>query len=89
MEARVITKKNYTWEEVGDILEAGRGKETFGLGKMIVKVEGIGAAVLKILDYDKDKSAMDPMAQRCGLKGWISMRDRSTKKDQISGQNAR
>ena len=62
MEARVITKKNYTWEEVGDILEAGRGEETFGLGKMIVKVEGIGAAVLKILDYDKDKSAMDPMA---------------------------
>lgn len=62
MEARVITKKNYTWEEVGDILEAGRGEKTFGLGKMIVKVEGIGAALLKILDYDKDKSAMDPMA---------------------------
>ena len=43
-------------------MEAGRGEKTFGLGKMIVKVEGIGAALLKILDYDKDKSAMDPMA---------------------------
>ena len=62
MEARVITKKNYTWDEVGDILEAGKGEETFGLGEMAVKVEGIGTAVLKILDYDKDKSAMDPTA---------------------------
>lgn len=61
MKARVITKKNYTWEEVGDILEAGKGEETFGLGEMTVKVEGVGTAVLKILDYDKDKS-MDPTA---------------------------
>lgn len=60
MEVRTITKKNYTWDEVGDILEAGKGEETFGLGKMTVKVEGVGTAVLKILDYDKDKSAMDP-----------------------------
>lgn len=62
MEVRTITKKNYTWDEVGDILEAGKGEETFGLGKMTVKVEGVGTAVLKILDYDKDKSATDPTA---------------------------
>lgn len=62
MEVRTITKKNYTWDEVGDILEAGKGEETFGLGKMTVKVEGVGTAVLKILDYDRDKSAMDPTA---------------------------
>lgn len=62
MEVRVITKKNYTWDEVGDILEAGKGEETFGLGEMTVKVEGVGTAVLKILDYDRDKSAMDPTA---------------------------
>ena len=63
MEVRTITKKNYTWDEVGDILEAGKGEEAFGLGKMTVKVEGVGTAVLKILDYDKDKSAMDPTAR--------------------------
>lgn len=85
MEARVITKKNYTWEEVGDILEAGKGEETFGLGEMDVKVEGIGTAVLKILDYDKDKSAMDPTAHTATV--WFKRLEFNEKPFDENGSN--
>lgn len=85
MEARVITKKNYTWDEVGDILEAGKGEETFGLGEMAVKVEGIGTAVLKILDYDKDKSAMDPTARTATV--WFKRLEFNEKPFDENGSN--
>ena len=58
--ARTIRETEYTWEQIEEILAAGKARETFGEdGQITVQVEGIGTALLNILDYDKDKAA-DP-----------------------------
>ena len=60
MKARTIREVEYTWEQIEEILAAGKARETFGEdGQITVRVEGIGTALLNILDYDKDKTA-DP-----------------------------
>lgn len=60
MKARTIRGTEYTWEQIEEILAAGKARETFGEdGQITVQVEGIGTALLNILDYDKDKAA-DP-----------------------------
>ena len=60
MKARTIRETEYTWEQIKKILAAGKARETFGEdGQITVQVEGIGTALLNILDYDKDKTA-DP-----------------------------
>lgn len=60
MKARTIRETEYTWEQIEEILAAGKARETFGEdGQITVQVEGIGTALLNILDYDKDKAA-DP-----------------------------
>lgn len=60
MKARTIGETEYTWEQIEEILAAGKARETFGEdGQITVQVEGIGTALLNILDYDKDKAA-DP-----------------------------
>ena len=60
MKARTIRETEYTWEQIEEILAAGKARETFGEdGQITVRVEGIGTALLNILDYDKDKTA-DP-----------------------------
>lgn len=60
MKARTIRETEYTWEQIEEILAAGQARETFGEdGQITVQVEGIGTALLNILDYDKDKAA-DP-----------------------------
>lgn len=56
MKVRTVSEKEYTWEEIKDILAAGKAKETFGIeGQLIVKIDGKKDAVLNILDYDKDR----------------------------------
>ena len=58
MKARTIRETEYTWEQIEEILAAGKARETFGEdGQITVQVEGIGTALLNILDYDKDKAA--------------------------------
>ena len=60
MKARTIRETEYIWEQIEEILAAGKARETFGEdGQITVQVEGIGTALLNILDYDKDK-ATDP-----------------------------
>lgn len=60
MKARTIRETEYTWEQIEEILAAGKARETFGEdGQITVQVEGIGTALLNILDYDKDKT-VDP-----------------------------
>lgn len=60
MKARTIRETEYTWEQIEEILAAGKARKTFGEdGQITVQVEGIGTALLNILDYDKDKTA-DP-----------------------------
>ena len=62
MKARTIRETEYTWEQIEEILAAGKARETFGEdGQITVQVEGIGEAVLNILDYDKDKAANKDM----------------------------
>ena len=57
MKARTIRETEYTWEQIEEILAAGKARETFGEdGQITVQVEGIGTALLNILDYDKDKA---------------------------------
>ena len=60
MKARTIRETEYAWKQIEEILAAGKARETFGEdGQITVQVEGIGTALLNILDYDKDKTA-DP-----------------------------
>ena len=60
MKSRTISETEYTWEQIEEILAAGKAREIFGEdGQIAVQVEGIGTALLNILDYDKDKTA-DP-----------------------------
>lgn len=62
MKARTIRETEYTWEQIEEILAAGKARETFGEdGQITVQVEGIGTALLNILDYDKDKAADSDM----------------------------
>lgn len=62
MKARTIRETEYTWEQIEEILAAGKARETFGEdGQITVQVEGIGTALLNILDYDKDKTADSDM----------------------------
>ena len=62
IKARTIRETEYTWEQIEEILAAGKARETFGEdGQITVQVEGIGEAVLNILDYDKDKAANKDM----------------------------
>lgn len=62
MKARTIRETEYTWEQIEEILAAGKAREMFGdEGQITVQVEGIGEAVLNILDYDKDKAANKDM----------------------------
>lgn len=62
MKARIIKETEYTWQQIEEILAAGKARETFGdEGQITVQVEGIGEAVLNILDYDKDKAANKDM----------------------------
>ena len=57
MKARTIRETEYTWGQIEEILAAGKARETFGEdGQITVWVEGIGTALLNILDYDKDKT---------------------------------
>lgn len=56
MKVRTVSEKEYTWEEIKDILAAGKAKETFGIeGQLTIKIDGKKEAVLNILDYDKDR----------------------------------
>lgn len=60
MKVRTIRETEDTWKQIEEILAAGKARETFGEdGQITVQVEGIGTALLNILDYDKDKTA-DP-----------------------------
>lgn len=62
MKARTIRETEYTWEQIEEILAAGKARETFGEdGQITVQVEGIGTALLNILDYDKDKTTDSDM----------------------------
>lgn len=57
MKVKTIKETEYTWRQIENILAAGKARETFGDdGQITVQVEGIGEAVLNILDYDKDKA---------------------------------
>ena len=43
MKARTIRETEYTWEQIEEILAAGKARETFGEdGQITVQVEGIG-----------------------------------------------
>ena len=49
-----------TWEELGEIIEAGKVKEFFGgKGSISVEMEGVGVAVFDIIGYDAEKLAED------------------------------
>lgn len=49
-----------TWEELGEIIEAGKAKEFFdGKGSISVEIEGVGTAIFDIIGYDAEK-LMDP-----------------------------
>ena len=62
MKAKITIEKEYTWEQVADIIDSGKAEETFGFGQLSVEVDGVGTTMLSILGYDKDKSAEDPEA---------------------------
>ena len=49
-----------TWEELGEIIEAGKVKEFFGgKGSISVEMEGVGVAAFDIIGYDAEKLAED------------------------------
>lgn len=49
-----------TWEELGEIIEAGKVKEFFGgKGSISVEMEGVGTVIFDIIGYDAEK-LMDP-----------------------------
>ena len=49
-----------TWEELGEIIEAGKAKEFFGgKGSISVEMEGVGAVTFEIIGYDAEKLAED------------------------------
>lgn len=59
MKIRKTIEKEYTWNQVKEILAAGKAREEFGLGgEFTVIVEGIGEVVMQILDFDKERVAI-------------------------------
>lgn len=49
-----------TWEELGEIIEAGKVKEFFGgKGSISVEMKGVGAVIFDIIGYDAEKLAED------------------------------
>lgn len=49
-----------TWEELGEIIEAGKAKEFFGgKGSISVEMEGVGAIVFDVIGYDAEKLVED------------------------------
>lgn len=52
------TKETMNWEEIKEILSAGKAREFFGgAGNISVEVEGIGTAIFDIIGYDSEKLA--------------------------------
>lgn len=59
MKIRKTIENEYTWNQVKEILAAGKAREEFGLGgEFTVIVEGIGEVVMQILDFDKERVAI-------------------------------
>nr|DAG61019.1 MAG TPA: hypothetical protein [Caudoviricetes sp.] len=53
-------KDKVTWEQLEEIIEAGKAKEFFGgKGSISVEMEGVGAVAFDIIGYDAEK-LMDP-----------------------------
>jgi hypothetical protein len=53
-------KDKVTWEELGEIIEAGKVKEFFGgKGSISVEMEGVGTVTFDIIGYDAEKLAED------------------------------
>lgn len=53
-------KDKVTWEQLEEIIEAGKAKEFFGgKGSISVEMEGVGVAVFDIIGYDAEKLAED------------------------------
>lgn len=49
-----------TWEQLEEIIEAGKAKEFFeGKGSISVEMEGVGAVTFDIIGYDAEKLAED------------------------------
>lgn len=52
------TKETMNWEEIKEILSAGKAREFFGdAGSISIEVEGIGAAIFDIIGYDSENLA--------------------------------
>lgn len=53
-------KDKVTWEQLEEIIEAGKAKEFFGgKGSISVEIEGAGAVVFDVIGYDAEKLAED------------------------------
>ena len=52
-------KDKVTWEQLEEIIEAGKAKEFGGKGSISVEMEGVGVAVFDIIGYDAEKLAED------------------------------
>lgn len=53
-------KDKVTWEQLEEIIEAGKAKEFFGgKGSISVEMEGVGAVTFDIVGYDAEKLAED------------------------------
>ena len=53
-------KDKVTWEQLEEIIEAGKAKEFFGgKGSIFVEMEGVGAVTFDIIGYDAEKLAED------------------------------
>ena len=53
-------KDKVTWEQLEEIIEAGKAKEFFGgKGSISVEMEGVGAAIFDVIGYDVEKLAED------------------------------
>lgn len=53
-------KDKVTWEQLEEIIEAGKAKEFFGgKGSISVEMEGVGAVTFDIIGYDAEKLAED------------------------------
>lgn len=53
-------KDKVTWEQLKEIIEAGKAKEFFGgKGSISVEMEGVGAVTFDIIGYDAEKLAED------------------------------
>lgn len=74
MKARTIRETEYAWEQIEEILAAGKARETFGEdGQITVQVEGIGTALLNILDYDNMWNLAQAPKVRSNTRGYHRM----------------